>query len=299
MLHKLFTDKVIYSFSRHNRPALKVKAGEVVQIHTLDCFANQVRRPEDSLQNIDWEKINPATGPIFIEDAEPGDVLKVTILDIALDTQGVMACGKDLGVLGDSIYGLTSKLITIKDERAIFDEKLSLPLNPMIGVIGVAPALDSINCGTPGSHGGNMDNSMITKGAVLYLPIYVEGALFALGDLHAAMGDGEIGVTGVETNGSVTVKLEVVKELKLSNPILENEEFLSTIASSLTLDDAVTTCTRDMADLLNNRLDLLFTDITMLMSIAGSTQICQVVDPLKTARFLISKKVLLSYDFKL
>jgi amidase len=299
MGEKLFNSQCIFAFSKDSAPALVVSSGARVEIQTMDCFANQVQRAEDTLQAIDWDRINPATGPIFVESAQPGDVLKVTINGINLNHQGVMAAGKGLGVLGDYMEELNSKLIPIKDNKALFNSELEIPLNPMIGVIGVAPAEGDVNCGTPGSHGGNMDNAMITTGAVLYLPVFAPGALFALGDLHAAMGDGEIGVTGVEIAGVVDVTLEVIKGMKLDNPVLENKDCISTIASAALLDDAVKQSTVDMSKLLLKRLPMSVYDLTMLMSISGQAQICQVVDPLKTARFVMPKWILNKYNFSL
>lgn len=299
MHHTLSSNNLIYKFSRNNYPAIKVSSGDTVEIETQDCFANQLQKPEDRLDCIDWERVNPATGPVYVEGAQTGDTLKVTIEKIALNNRGVMAAGKSLGVLGDLLEGLESKLMPVTDSTAVFNDKLSIPLNPMIGVIGVSPLQEDINCGTPGPHGGNMDNKMIAKGSVLYLPIFADGALFALGDLHAAMGDGEIGVTGIEIAGRVTVKLEVLKNLKLSNPILQSNEHMATIASAKTLDEAVNNSTMDMFKLLSEKLLLDKSELVMLMSAVGQAQICQVVDPLKTARFLMPKWVLEKYDFKI
>ena len=288
----------IFKFSSKNTPALKVNSGDVVEIYTYDCFSNQLQTQEDTLEAMDWERINPATGPVYIEEAKEGDVLKVTIEEIRLNSQGVMVAGEGSGVLGHMLKGMESKILPIKDNKAVFDEKLSIPLNPMIGVIGVAPSKEEINSGTPGKHGGNMDNLMITTGATIYFPVFTEGALFALGDLHAAMGDGEIGVTGIEIAGSVKVKLEIVKGLKLNNPVLENKESFTTVASEVNLEDAVNQATIDMAEILRARMPMGLHKIAMLMSAVGHTEICQVVDPLKTARFVMPKWVLETYDFK-
>lgn len=299
MTIKLSNKQHIFQFSKINTPVLKVKHGEVLEIETLDCFSNQIKSSEDQLETMDWERVNPATGPIYVEDTKAGDILKVTIQKIEVANQGVMATGKDLGVLGDRIEGLQSKLISIKDDYALFNEKLSLPLNKMIGVIGVAPEEESINCGTPGNHGGNMDNTMITEGVTLYLPVFAEGALFALGDVHAVMGDGEIGVSGVEIAAKITVKLDVIKGYHLNNPLLENEDSIVTIASEETLDKAVYVAVSDMEKLLSPRMDLAVSDMAMLFSAIGNVQICQVVDPLKTARFVMPKYALEKYNFKL
>jgi amidase len=270
-----------------------------VIIETQDCFANQLRTPDDTLETMDWNQINPATGPIFVEGAAPGNVLRVTVLEIAVGPQGVMASGKDMGTLGGRFDKLYSKLIPIRDGQAVFDSQLQIPIQPMIGVIGVAPVDGEPNCGTPGSHGGNMDNKMVAAGATLYLPIFVEGALFALGDVHAVMGDGEIGVTGVEAPASIKVRLEVLKNLHLTNPVLVNELYLTTVASALDLDEAAYQATSDMADLLSARLSLPLPDLVMLLSAMGEAQICQMVDPLRTARFVMPKWVIDKYGFSL
>ncbi|MBL4936687.1 acetamidase/formamidase family protein [Clostridium sp. YIM B02515] len=299
MNYKLTYEKHIFNFSKSNTVALTVSSGDSIEIETMDCFANQLTTPEDKLESMDWDKVNPASGPIFIREAFKGDTLKVTIENIRLNNQGVMASGKDLGVLGDLLDGLESKLIQIENGKAIFNDKISIPLNPIIGVIGVAPENEAVNCGTPGTHGGNMDNTMIVEGAVLYLPIFVDGALFALGDLHAVMGDSEIGVTGIEIAGTVKVKLDVIKNLIIETPMLENNDYFSTIASSQTLDDAVADCTKHMFMLLSKKLEIPKHELVMLLSVVGHTQICQVVDPLKTARFIMPKWVLEKYKFNI
>ncbi|HEX3012086.1 MAG TPA: acetamidase/formamidase family protein [Syntrophomonadaceae bacterium] len=296
-MYQLDCTTTIFKFTSSNPLALQVPSGATVEIETQDCFANQIQTPEDRLDSMDWGRVNPATGPIFIEGAAPGDVLKVEILDIKLAAQGVAAAGEGLGPLGTQMQGLTSKLIPIKDEKAVFGNQLKIPLKPMIGVIGVAPAGEEINCGTPGPHGGNMDNTMMGAGATVYFPIFTPGALFALGDVHAVMGDGEIGGTGVEIPARITVRLHVMKGFTLENPVLENADYFTTIASAPTLDEAVDRSVQDMASILS-RIGLSLPDITMLMSIAGHTQICQVVDPLRTARYVMPKWILAKYNFK-
>lgn len=298
MNFKLDTTNVIYSFSKDNPKVLEVPSGSIVEIETLDCFSNQIQNDKDALKSIDLERVNPATGPIFIKEALKGDTLKVTIENIEIKNQGVISTGKDLGTLGYLLKGLDSKIIPIKDNKAIFND-IEISLNPMIGVIGVAPKKASINCGTPGNHGGNMDNKAIKKGSILYLPIATNGALFALGDLHASMGDGEIGISGIEIPGKVTVKLEVLKEFKTENPILEDKDSLYTIASAETVDEAAILANEDMLKLLSKKISMKTNEIIMLMSIICNTEICQIVNPLKTVRVSIPKSILNQLDFKI
>ena len=294
---KLSNDKICYRFSKTNKPVLHTAPPVSVTIQTLDCFSNQLRREEDELLSLDWDKVNPATGPIYVEGAMPGDALKVTIEKINLDSFGTVCCSKGDGVLGHMLEGQHLHVVGIADDHADFLGKYKLPLRKMIGVIGVAPKEEAVSNSTPGRHGGNMDTTMITEGAVLYLPVSVEGALFGLGDVHAVMGDGEIGVTGLETPAEVTVKLEVIKGKAPEYPILENEDSFATIVSKETVDEAIHYATELMCLFLEERSSLSRPDIVMLMSLVGNVQISQVVDPLKTARFVFPKEYMDKKDF--
>ncbi len=298
-MHKLSNDDVIYSFSRKNAPVLRVNSGDTVSIDTCDCFTDQIQSADQEVAAIDWNRINPATGPVYVEGASAGDLLKVTIDELEIGDQGVMVTGPDLGVMGHRLEEMESKIIPIRNGKAIFNEKLHLPLNPMIGVIGVAPEGEPVSCGTPGAHGGNMDTKHITQGATLYFPVFTEGALFALGDFHAAMGDGEVSVSGIEVPGRATVTLEVVKGFHSKFPVLINNEGVSLLVSAMTLDEAVKVATEEMIDLLLPFTDLSVSEMTMLMSAAGEAQISQVVDPLVTARFFVPQHILEALEIKL
>ena len=271
---------------------MRIKSGESVKIKTMDCFSNQIRKEADKLETINWDLVNPATGPIFVEGARPGDVLKVSIERIDVGPLGIMATGEDLGVFGSYFKGMTKKLIPIEGDFAAFNENLKIPLNKMIGVIGVAPDGNPVNCGTPGSHGGNMDTKLITEGASVLLPVFTEGALFGTGDVHAAMGDGEVCVTGVEIDAELTLTFEVIKDMQLNNPMVETDAMLSCIASEKNLEDAALQAARDMYDYLNANTELKNEELAMLLSAVGDLQISQIVDPLKTARFTVRKEFL-------
>jgi len=288
----LSDEKHFFAFSKDNKSVLQIKSGDRVKIKTMDCFSNQVRKNEDKLESINWDLVNPATGPIYIEGTQPGDVLKVTIERIDVGPLGIMATGEDLGVFGAYFKGMTKKLISIEGDFAVFNEKLKIPLNKMIGVIGVAPDGEPVNCGTPGSHGGNMDTKLITEGASVLLPVFTEGALFGTGDVHAAMGDGEVCVTGVEIDAELTLYFEVIKDMTLNNPMVETDEILSCIASEKNLEDAALKAARDMYDYLNANTAFKGEELAMLLSAVGDLQVSQIVDPLKTARFTIRKEFL-------
>lgn len=282
---------IIYDFNKNHEPIAYVNSGDTIEIEAYDCFQNQVIDEATEISGIDWDKINPATGPIYVNEAKAGDILKVTIEKIDLDSQGVMAVGPGLGILGDSFTEMEKKLLPITEEHVLFND-IKIPINKMIGVIGVAPAGEGINCGTPGTHGGNMDNKMVTEGATLYFPVAVDGALFGLGDMHAAMGDGEISVSGVEVSGKATVTLEVIKGESIQHPMLENDTHFTQIVSAVTLDEAAKLATQLMAQRITEKSTYSLAEVTMLLSAAGQVEVCQIVDPLMTARFSVPKWLL-------
>lgn len=296
---ELDDEKVFYAFDKTLEPAMVVPSGTTVRVRTKDCFGNQIQKPEDELDGIDWDHTNPATGPIFVEGAVPGGALMVSIDAIEFDNKSVSCTGENEGVCGDRFNAWSTQVCEIDGDELVWDERLRIPLRPMIGVIGVAPEGDPINCGTPGSHGGNMDNTAITAGATLYFPVFADGALFGCGDMHAVMGDGEISVSGAEAAGWATVTLTAMPELKLVDPLIENATHFGVIASAETLDAAADRAVHEMLDLICNRTAEDPDKVVMLLSLVGDVQVCQMVDPEKTIRFMVPKYVLDSLGFKL
>lgn len=291
--------KTLFSFDKDLEPVLKVPSGETVRIRTKDCFDNQLQGPEDQLSEIDWEAINPATGPIYVEGAVAGGTLKVHIDNIELDAQTSSCTGKDEGVCGDRFSDWATHFCKVEDGKVVWDERLSIPLAPMIGVIGVAPEGEPVNCGTPGKHGGNMDNTAIAAGATLYFPVAIDGALFGCGDMHAVMGDGEVSVSGAEVAGYATVTLTALPELSVPNPLIENETHFGIIVSAESLDKAAELAVQQMVDLLASRTNESEADLVMLLSLVADVRVCQMVDPEKTVRFMVPKYVLDAIGFSL
>ena len=291
--------KTLFSFDKDLEPVLKVPSGETVRIRTKDCFGNQLQGPEDQLSEIDWEAINPATGPIYVEGAVAGGTLKVHIDNIELDAQTSSCTGKDEGVCGDRFSDWATHFCKVEDGKVVWDERLSIPLAPMIGVIGVAPEGEPVNCGTPGKHGGNMDNTAIAAGATLYFPVAVDGALFGCGDMHAVMGDGEVSVSGAEVAGYATVTLTALPELSVPNPLIENDTHFGIIVSAESLDKASELAVQQMVDLLASRTNESEAELVMLLSLVADVRVCQMVDPEKTVRFMVPKYVLDAIGFSL
>lgn len=297
LLLTLHTDTRIYTMSRDNAPAAIAGSGDTVIFETLDCYGCQINDTHQNLKELDWSNVNPATGPLFVEGAMPGDVLKVEILNIALRGSGVMTDGPGKGITGRAVTERTIKIFPVADGLLHFNDKLSFPIRPMIGVIGTAPAGEGIDTDTPDAHGGNMDCKLIGEGAALYLPVNVEGALLAMGDLHAAMGDGEVEICGVEIAGAVTVRVSVLKNCGLPTPFLVNAETTAAIFSGETLEEATVGATMAMHRFLTTELGMNPHEAGMLLSVTGDLRICQVVDPKKTCRMELPLCVPQAYQY--
>lgn len=292
---KIKKEHVIYEMSGVNPPVARARSGEQVCFETMDCYGETIRSEQDTVSLVPWKAINPATGPLYVEGAMPGDVLRVEIQYIRLSNQGVMAVGPGAGTLRHLLKEERTKLLTIQDGEVIFNERLRLPLSPMVGVIGTAPKGNAVPNGTPGRHGSNMDCKLICEGSVLYLPVNVEGALLSVSDLHAAMGDGEVVICGVETSGEVIVQTDVIKDFSAPLPLLVSHRRVMTVASAETLDQAAAQATENMARFLTERLELDIAEAGMLMSAACDLRICQIVDPLVTVRMECPEQILERY----
>ncbi len=277
-------DTVIYAMNPENPPAAHAQSGDTLLFETQDCFSGQIQTPEDRLGTLDWSRINPATGPVYVEGAEKGDTLKVEILRIALAPQAAMVESPGSGVTGVAASEEHSKILPVENGGIRFNDRLTLPVQPMIGVIGTAPADGSVDTGTPASHGGNMDCKRIGPGATLYLPVNVPGALLAMGDLHAVMGDGEVCVCGAEIAGEVTARVTVVKGQPLPLPFLVTEAHAMAIHSAPGLDAAAEGAALRMREFLISQVHLPDHEAGMLLSLMGDLRICQAVDPNKTCR---------------
>lgn len=283
---------VVYAFSPDMEAVLTVKDGDIVVFESNDCFFQQVTSNEDVLDSIDHDRLNPATGPVFVEGAEAGDLLKVDIMAIDVADKGVAAVVPGEGSLKEEAKEKIVRVIPIVDGAAEY-LGLRIPLKPMIGVIGVAPSDEDGPCptDTPYRHGGNMDTHDIRKGTSLYLPVSQAGALFALGDCHALMGDGEVCFTGLEIPAKVTVRLSVIKGAKSPWPILETETETMFIASQDTLFDATRDSVSQAVGALAKIMDCMWEEAYILASMVVDARISQVVDPKMTVRAVIPKTI--------
>ena len=239
-----------YVFSPYREPVARVRTGQQVVLHCDDAFESRIRRREDvpSLALAGARFLNPQTGPIYVEGAEPGDTLAVHIEDITPTRDFAVSC------LFPYFGGLTSTGVT-RTLQAPLDEKvwiwkidgkqlrcdelgLSLPWEPFMGTLAVAPELEAITTLAPGPFGGNMDVPDVCPGHTVYLPVWNEGALFYTGDTHARQGQGELCGVALEITSKATFVFDVIKKRPIQWPRIESPDRIMTVGSARPMEDA-------------------------------------------------------------
>ncbi len=271
-------DQLTYEFSATSQPVATVVPGDRFVVETHDTSTGRVHRAEDMPEFVrvrDPLKVNPAAGPIFIEGASPGDDLVVEILDIRLQPYGFVRILAGAGVLQYGIEPDGVLMARVDGEHLVLGERIRMTLRPMVGVIGTAPASGVVYTAAPGAQGSNIDVNAVAVGARVHLPVLVPGALLAIGDVHASMGDGEVSGTGVEIAGEVMVQVDVVPDAALARPWIETADDLITTGSGPSLEDAVEMAVDELTRLLMGRLGLSRTEAFLLVSARGDVRIGQ------------------------
>lgn len=282
-----------------NKPAGYCKSGDTIVFETRDCYDNTITSSERPLGDREGLS-NPVTGALYVEGAEVGDILKIEIEDIKLRSWGIMRSSTIAGVFHEKYEKREAIIFQVKDNKIYFDDKLILDADPMIGVIGTAPIeKEGIPTTTPGKHGGNMDCKKIVKGSTIYLPVNVKGGLLSMGDIHALMGDGEVFICGLEIAGEITVKVSVLKNIKLPTPFLYSRGKVISIQSAEDLDKAGDMAAKEMFEFVKEATKQDDVRTGMLMSLLSDMAVCQVVDPLLTVRVEFPLDVLEKYGYKL
>ncbi len=274
-------------------PALEVESGAVVELEVADASGGQLSGNSTSadVAALDLTRVNPVTGPVFVKGARPGDVLAVEILELRAHDWGWTAIIPGFGLLADEFPDPWLRVSRVEGEldRVRFGDGIALPFSPFPGTIGVAPD-------EPGQHsvvpprrwGGNMDIKHLRPGTTLFLPVGVEGALFSVGDTHAAMGDGEVCGTAIETAMDLAVRLEVRRDVSLHYPqyhvpggqLAQTEQSSYHVCTGIDSDllTAAREATRAMIDHIVDRRGLGREEAYAIVSVAADLRIHEVVD---------------------
>jgi acetamidase/formamidase len=292
------------------KPVLRMASGDMLRVETMVARGLQRLRaagvPEaeipDALKVVEstvterGPGAHPWTGPVWIESAEPGDVLEVKILDFEfLHPYGVVGFVPNSGTLPDDFPYTRFKLIRFnpREGTAAFAPGVALKLAPFFGSIGVAPTplVGRISSGPPGHHTGNLDNKELVAGSTLFLPVHVPGALLSVGDGHAVQGDGEVTLTALETSLRGTIQVTVRKGKRLNWPRAETPTHFIAMGLHPDLDEAAQLATREMIDLLVTEKGMSRDDAYILCSLAADLRVTQLVDGTKGIHAMLAKSI--------
>jgi amidase len=209
-----------------------------------------------------------------VEGAEPGDALTLEILDIRPGPVGYTTIRPTWGLITGAVDRSQAKILRVEGSDVVFAPGVRFPIRPMIGTIGTAPGGEPVGNMYAGSHGGNMDNNDVAPGATVFLPVFVSGGLFGLGDVHASMGDGELSGGGFDLPAEVTLRVGLRKGLRLRWPRVERDGRIGTMAAHADCVETMRIAVEEMAGILQERLKLSRPDALMLLSVRGDVQVC-------------------------
>jgi acetamidase/formamidase len=292
------------------RPVRSVTPGTLMELWTEDAFGGRVRGPEDLVSEvIEFPFVNPQTGPFFLEGAEPGDTLVLHF--VSIDPSRDWGASSTIPLFGSLtstdrtaslqaplpeivwIHGIDMKSRTVTYRAARGDYSVALPLDPMLGTVGVAPGAFEVRSSlVPDAHGGNMDTPEMRAGTTCYLGVNVEGALFSVGDGHARQGEGETCGVAVEAAMDVVALVDLVKGVPTPWPRLENDEYIMVAGSARPLEDAFRIAHANLITWIAAEFGLDVLDAYQLVTQAGETPIANVVDPNYTVVAKIRKEYL-------
>ncbi len=278
--HVVSKDDVIWAFGPELEPVLEVEQGATVTLQTNDCFTGQIQTEDQLVTAIDMTRVNGATGPVAVRSAEPGDSLVVEFLDVRPVDRGVATIIPGFGQLIDQVRSPVTKVFRVDGDTVHLTDRIAFPLRPMVGVIGVATDGEELSNAYAGRHGGNLDDHLHGPGAKVYFPVRQPGGMFAVGDMHAAMGDGEICGTGVEVEGEVTVRFDVLKGKHATWPVTELAgTWVAHGTSSGDFHEALQAACEEAARLLIDHWGFTPEEAFIFLSVACDANVCQACRP--------------------
>lgn len=261
-------ENLILHFDPSNKPICTIKPGEIVQVETADAeeFVKDIKTNNDIIpEDFDENYVTPATGPFFVEGAEPGDTLVVEFLAIDIVPPSFTCALKGIGLTKDLFQNAPATFVyEVKNGYLYLNEDIRYPIKPMVGIVGTTP-LEKFRVFLIGDHGGNVDDPESTTGSFIYLPVYHKGGLIAFGDVHASQGEGET-LMGVETDAVVTFRVHILKNIKVDGMRIETKDKWAILATGYeSFDETIKIAAHRMAKFLMERLDISIEEATAVM----------------------------------
>jgi amidase len=278
--HRIGRDEVVWAFAPDLEPVLEIDPGELVTLETTACFTGQIQSEDDLVTEIDFGRVNSATGPIAVRGAEPGDSLVVELLEVRPVERGFATLIPGIGQLIDKVRSPLTHVFRVEGDTIHMTDRISFPLRPMVGVIGVATDGETITNGFAGRHGGNLDNHLHGPGATVFLPVRQPGGMLAIGDMHASMGDGEVCFTGVEIAGEVTIRVDLLKGRQGTWPVTElADRWVVHGTAGQDFMEALDLAVEEGARLLVDQWGFTMEEAFIFLSVACDAGICQACRP--------------------
>jgi acetamidase/formamidase len=290
--HEFPLDQVHYRWDDRNEPVLTVESGDTVVMVTREVSDGQITPSSDAsaIASLDWDRIYPLAGPIAVDGAEPGDTLAIEIVEIATQGWGWTAIIPGQGLLPDDFPDPYLRIFDLgRGDSTQLREDITIPIEPFLGTMGVCPAgAREQAVMPPGTFGGNLDTRQLTRGTTLYLPVEEPLALFSCGDAHAAQGDGEVCVTGIESPMAVTLRFTLERGRRIPapqyltagplTPRVDGAGFFGTTGVGPDLYRGAQDAVRAMIDHLAASHDLSSEDAYVLASLCVDLKISEIVD---------------------
>jgi acetamidase/formamidase len=289
--HYMPDGRVHFTWDVAHEPVLEIADGDTVVMHTRDVSDNQITRESQAADlDLDWNRVYPLAGPIAVAGAEPGDTLAVEVLDLHTQGWGWTGIIAGVGLLPEDFPDPYLRIFDLSDgSHAWFREDVAVPIEPFLGTMGVCPAdAHEQQVMPPGTFGGNMDTRQLVRGSTLYLPVQVAGANFSCGDAHAAQGDGEVCVTGIESPMYAALRFSVEKGRSIPapqfrtpgplTPLLGDSAFYGTTGVGPDLYVCAQEAVRAMIDHITATHGLSREDAYLLCSLGVDLKISEIVD---------------------
>ena len=287
-MKKLTRDNPIYILEPGMNPAITIDSGEDLLVETWDAFEG-IRDPHE----LEVKSLKgPATGPIYVNGAEPGDSLKVDFISISPKEGAAHMVMPGRGFLYEDFDEGYPTVMQISDGNVVLPSGVKLPMCPSMGVVATTPTYPQCTATDSGPYGGDIDMKELVEGSSIYLPVFVTGGLLALGDCHAVVGDGAVAGTGAECSSDTHIRVTVEKGMNINSPRAITPDYFVVLSHGEELGPAMKQAVRDMVDFLVSEKGLKPYDAYTLCSLAGDIRVSRTFRPISPVKMMLSREAL-------
>ena len=287
-MKRLSREHRIYVLDPASTPAITVESGEELMVETWDAFEG-VRDPAvleaKSLKG-------PATGPIYVNGAEPGDALRVEFISITPKEGAAHMVMPGRGFLEEEFPEAYPTVMSFDGNLLVLSSGVRLPLLPSMGLVATTPTYPQYTASDSGPYGGDVDMKELVEGSTIFLPVFVPGGMLAMGDCHAVVGDGAVAGTGAECSSDTHIRVTVEKGMGIKGPRAITPDYFVVLSHGEELGPAMKQAVRDMVDFLVKEKGLAPYDAYTLCSLAGDVRVSRTFRPISPVKMMLSRQAL-------